>query len=120
MSNNNHEIEYDDVYIVEEKSIKVDELEDNMDTELKENLTLDSLELSDEEDDVNITNDFDKLKVTAEILKKKLQKQSNNVNEFKPKVIQREEVVEDFIRNFFTQHNLLKTLDEFNVTYHFN
>ena len=31
--------------------------------------------------------------------------------------IKRDEVVEDFIRNFFTQMNLNKTLDEFNQEY---
>jgi hypothetical protein len=35
--------------------------------------------------------------------------------DLKLKVIKREEVVEDFIRNFFTMYNLNKTLDEFIV-----
>ena len=37
--------------------------------------------------------------------------------DFIPKTIKRDEVVEDFIRNFFTQMNLNKTLDEFNQEY---
>jgi hypothetical protein len=115
----NKEIEYDDVYVVEEKSIKVDELDENLDTELKDNLTLDSMDLSDEDDINEVAADYDKLKIASEISKRKLEKEDKKakITEFKAKVVKREEVVEDFIRNFFTQYNLMKSLDEFNVFY---
>ena len=125
MNNNNKEMEYDDVYVVEERSMRVDELDGNFDEELKDNLTLDSMDLSDEQEFDPASSDYDKLKRASAFSKRKLEKdekkakQSEMITEFKPKVVMREEVVEDYIRNFFTSHNLMKTLDEFNVKYLF-
>jgi hypothetical protein len=112
-------IEYEDAYIIEEREIKHD-IEEIKDIDLQENLTLDSLDVS--EDEMAIISDYDKLKLVSEITKKKndLLGSQNKMMEFKPKVVKREEVVEDYIRNFFTKYKLTKTLDDFNVYYLFN
>jgi hypothetical protein len=94
------------------------DLDDNLDTELNDNLSLDDSEDSGEELKI-LSLDYDKLKTYAENSKKKIDNADNKkqmILEFSPKVIQREEVVDDFIRNFFTRYNLTKTLDEFNVS----
>lgn len=62
--------------------------------------------------------DYDKLKSAADHSKKKIDNPDNKkqkIQEFTPKIINREEVVDDFIRNFFTKYILNKTLEEFNV-----
>ena len=87
---------------------------------MQENLTLDSLRLSDDED-FKLTGDFNKLKYSVENAKKnnkidKFDIEKKKLIEFSPKIIKREEVVEDFIRNFFVQFKLTNTLEEFNVT----
>jgi len=45
----------------------------------------------------------------------KIDLEKKKLIEFSPKIIKREEVVEDFIRNFFVQFRLTNTLEEFNV-----
>jgi hypothetical protein len=118
-SNNN--IEYDDAYVIEERTVKyVEDLEENLVTEIQDNLSLDSLDLSDDEEVHELTKDYDKLKIASEISKRKIDNQGDKRlrnTDFRPKVIKREEVVEDFIRNFFTRYTLSKTLDEFNVIF---
>ena len=121
--NNQSNIEYDDVYVVEERTMPVNEVENIEDDELNEELTL---TLSSSEESVGIfKSDFDNLKLASEKSKRKLNKKDrekidkileDNLD-FKPKAIKREEVVEDFIRNFLTSMNLRKTLDEFNQEY---
>ncbi len=93
------------------------EIDENLDEELNENLSLDD---SDEvEEDFKILSlDYDKLKSAAEQYKKKIDNGDNKkqkILEFSPKIVNREEVVDDFIRNFFTKYGLGKTLEEFNV-----
>ncbi len=121
------EIEYEDAYVIEEKTIKFDENEEEQHlTESQDNLELDSLNLSEEisEDELEITADYDKLKLASEISKRKIENQMNvqtqidkkGKMDIKLKVVKREEVVEDFIRNFFTKYNLNQTLDEFIVS----
>ena len=121
------EVEYEDAYVIEEKAIKYDENDEEPHlTESQENLELDSLNLSDDisQDELDITSDYDKLKLASEISKRKLENQLNAQSlqdkktkmDIKLKVVKREEVVEDFIRNFFTMYNLNKTLDEFIVS----
>ena len=121
--NNQSNIEYDDVYVVEERTMPVNEVENIEDDELNEELTL---TLSSSEESVGLfKSDFDNLKLASEKSKRKLNKKDrekidkileDNLD-FKPKAIKREEVVEDFIRNFLTSMNLRKTLDEFNQEY---
>lgn len=110
-------VEFEDAYIIEERNIKI---EDDDDEELKE-LTIDSLNLSDEEDLVKMSNDYDKLKLAAEMTRRKNEKVERNkessIGEFIPRHVRRDEVVEDYIRNFFVHYNLNKTLEEFNKEY---
>ena len=83
-----------------------------------------SLSLSSEDDNFEIMNsDYDKIKSASKKSKRKIEKQKDMERldkileekvDFTPKTIKRDEVVEDFIRNFFTSMNLIKTLDEFN------
>lgn len=121
------EVEYEDAYVIEEKAIKYDDNDDEPQlTESQDQLEIDSLNLSEDlsNDDLDITSDYDKLKLASEISKRKLENQMNANSlqdkktkmEVKLKVVKREEVVEDFIRNFFTMYNLNKTLDEFIVS----
>ena len=118
------DIEYDDVYVVEERTIPTAELDNQEDEDLNEEL---SLSLSSEEDNFELMNsDYDKIKLASEKSKLKLERKKDKERldqimeekvDFIPKTIKRDEVVEDFIRNFFTQMNLNKTLDEFNQEY---
>lgn len=100
-----------------EKTFEIDE-DPTIDQDLNEQLTLDSL--SDDEDPHKITSDFNKLKYSVENQRKnnmveKVDLEKKKLIEFSPKIIKREEVVEDFIRNFFVQFGLSNTLEEFNV-----
>ena len=118
------DIEYDDVYVVEERTIPTAEIDNQEDEELNEEL---SLSLSSEDDNFELINsDYDKIKLASEKSKIKLERKKDKERldqimeekvDFVPKTIKRDEVVEDFIRNFFTQMNLTKTLDEFNQEY---
>ena len=118
------DIEYDDVYVVEERTVPTAEIDNQEDEDMNEEL---SLSLSSEEDNFEILNsDYDKIKLASEKSKRKIEKKKdmerlNKILEekvdFTPKTIKRDEVVEDFIRNFFTSMNLIKTLDEFNQEY---
>lgn len=115
MSNNN-DIEYEDAYVIEERYIP--NIQENELTSLTgDNLSLDSLNLTDEEETGEISINYDKLKNQTEVTKKKLEliEKKEKISSFKPKLVKREEVVEDYIRNFFTQYNLTKTLEHFNV-----
>ena len=115
------DIEYDDVYVVEERTIPTAEIDNQDDEDLNEEL---SLSLSSEDDNFEIIgSDYDKIKLASEKSKIKLERKKDKERldkimeekvDFVPKTIKRDEVVEDFIRNFFTQMNLHKTLDEFN------
>ena len=118
-------IEYDDVYVVEERPMPINEEELQDQNDEIEDI---SLTLSDESDEGAeiFPNDYDALKLASERAKQKVEKKEkekklkNLIEEkldFKPKTIKRAEVVEDFIRNFFTQIKLTKTLDEFNQEY---
>ena len=118
------DIEYDDVYVVEERTIPTAEIDVQDDEDLNEEL---SLSLSSEDDNFELINsDYDKIKLASEKSKIKLERKKDKERldqimeekvDFVPKTIKRDEVVEDFIRNFFTQMNLTKTLDEFNQEY---
>lgn len=117
VTRNSQPIEFEDAYIIEEKNIKIPDNDD--DDDLKE-LTLNSLDLSDEDDVKSNSLNYEQLKITAENKKK----QDNSITkiagahaEFTPKIVKREEVVEDFIRNFLVQYNLNKTLESFNQDY---
>ena len=110
IQNINKHLEFEDAYIIEEKNIKLPDNED--DEELKEQ-TLNSLDVS--EENINFDNlPYDKLKATTENKKDII---SRNNMEFTPKIVKREEVVEDFIRNFFTRHHFDKALENFNQEY---
>ena len=118
------DIEYDDVYVVEERTVPIAEMDNQEDEELNEEL---SLSLSSEDENFEILNsDYDKIKLASEKSKRKIDKKKDLERldkilsekiDFTPKTIKRDEVVEDFIRNFFTSMNLTKTLDEFNQEY---
>lgn len=113
---NNNDIEYEDAYVIEERYIP--NIQENIaNSEIGDNLSLDSLNLTDEEDLAEVSINYDKLKNQTEVTKKKLEsnEKREKIVSFKPKVVNREEVVEDYIRNFFTQYNLNKTLEQFNV-----
>lgn len=115
MLNKNNDIEYEDAYVIEERNIKNVDY-DELESEIKEeNLTLDSLNLS--EDNIEELTNFDKLKLASEITKKKFDDKKSKLTEFRPRVVKREEVVEDYIRNFFTKYDLMNTLEEFNVSF---
>jgi hypothetical protein len=121
---NARDVEYDDAYVIEEKTLKyIEDIdEDDVMSDMNDNLSLDSLGLSDDDEINVITKDYDKLKIASEISKRKIDNQNEKkirLTEFKPKIVKREEVVEDFIRNFFTKYSLSKTIDEFNVTFIF-
>lgn len=111
--------EFDDAYIIEEKNIKIPDIDDDEDIK---DLTLDSLDISTEKVNIESLN-YDELKVVAEKRKKNDSNTQNSKkidgahSEFTAKVICREEVVEDFIRNFFIKHGLTKSLENFNGEY---
>ena len=112
----NNDIEYEDAYVIEERYIP--NIQDNIaNSEIGDNLSLDSLNLTDDEDLAEVSINYDKLKNQTEVTKKKMElnEKKEKIISFKPKVVKREEVVEDYIRNFFTQYNLTKTLEQFNV-----
>jgi hypothetical protein len=92
-------------------------LEEELNTELKEEKL--SLDESKSDDEINILSaSYDQLKNDSNSIKKKINEEElkkKKIMEFSPKLVHREEVVDDFIRNFFTKYNLTKTLDEFNV-----
>ena len=119
LSTKQKDIEYEDAYVIEEKALKYEEIEDDkLITDTYDNLSLDSLGLSEDDDLNDITADYDKIKLASEISKRKidhLNDKKTKTSDFRPKIVKREEVVEDFIRNFFTKYTLAKTLDEFNV-----
>ena len=106
------DIEYDDAYVLEERHIFGGY--DLVDVNLNEDLSLESLEMTEENIDIE---DFGKLKVASDISKKKIEDKKLKMTEFHPKIIKREEIVEDYIRNFLSKYNLIKTLDEFNVSF---
>jgi hypothetical protein len=106
------DIEYDDAYVLEERHIFGGYDLTNVD--FNENLSLDSLELTEENIDIE---DFAKLKVASDISKKKIEDKKIKTTEFSPRVIKREEIVEDYIRNFLSKYILVKTLEEFNVSF---
>jgi hypothetical protein len=113
------DIEYEDAYVLEEAQNIVG-IDDVLDLDINEHeLTLDSLEKSEEIYD-NLTEDFTKLKVASELSKKKIEDRTAKVTQFEPKVIKREELVEDYIRNFMSKYNLIKSLDVFNVSFSYN
>jgi hypothetical protein len=112
------DVEYDDAYVIEERNVKYEEIDgDKIISEEHEDLDLDSLDLSDDYDYAEMTQDYDKLKMASEMSRKKMDSTRKSIKtaDLKPRVVHREEVVEDFIRNFFTKYNLQHTNDEFNV-----
>ena len=123
----NHHIEYEDAYIIEEKNIKLPDDEEE-DEEVVKDISLndDSLVLSDDDKE---DLDYNKLKTIAETKRKNqddinILNKKNNKNkitgahsDFNSKVVKREEVVEDFIRNFFMKYNLTEALLNFNNEY---
>jgi hypothetical protein len=112
---NNKDIEYEDAYVIEEREIPNIQ-DDDSNSELDDDLTLDSLNLT-EEDLINTSINYDKIKNQTEVSKKKLEinEKKEKMLGFKPKIVNREEVIEDYIRNFFSQNNLEKSLEQFNV-----
>lgn len=117
------DIEYEDAYVLEEKYLPNQIDTDLLSVDEKENLTIGSLNISEDIEEMTFdefTSDYTKLKAASELTKKKLEKQvdlNSKFSEFVPKVVKREEVVEDYIKNFFANYKLLKTLNEFNVTF---
>ena len=121
---NQSNVEYDDVYVVEERMVPMNEMENIDDEELNEEL---SLSVSSEDSNVDLgQSDFDKLKLESEKSKRKLEKKEKLKTvqkvmeeklDFKPRTIKRDEVVEDYIRNFFIKHQLTNTLEVFNQEY---
>ncbi len=120
MSNVN-DIEYEDAYVIEERYIpNIQDIDINSD--IGDNLSLDSLNLTEDEGLAEVSINYDKLKNQTEVTKKKMEsnEKKEKIISFKPKIVKREEVVEDYIRNFFTQYNLTKTLEQFNVLFNNN
>jgi hypothetical protein len=112
------DIEYEDAYVLEEAQ-NIIGIDDVLQLETHDqDLTLDSLEMTEDPYD-NLTEDFTKLKIASELSKKKIEDRNAKIVQFEPKVIKREELVEDFIRNFLTQYGLNKSLDVFNVSFSF-
>ena len=110
-------IEYEDAYVLEERQY-IGGIHDILDVELNDDLTMDSLELTEDHYE-NLTEDFGKLKIASELSKKKIEDRNAKIVQFEPKVVKREELVEDFIRNFLTKYSLTKSLDVFNVSFIF-
>jgi hypothetical protein len=109
------DIEYEDAYVLEEGQMMTG-YEEVINIDLNDDLTLgESLNLEDTYD--NLTEDFSKLKVASEVSKKKIEDRNAKVVAFQPKVIKREEIVEDYVRNFLTKYGLTKSLDIFNVSF---
>lgn len=110
----NSQLEFEDAYIIEEKNMKIADEDDD----LKE-ISLDSLEISDDEEEVKLDLEYEKLKLLSEQTKqgKKSPNKTKKNNEFVPGIIKRDEVVEDYIRNFFIKFNLNSTLASFNQEY---
>ena len=116
-------LEYDDVYVVEERTVPAGEVNDVGEGEEGEAELSFSLSSEDEDEDM-FSKDYDRLKLASERSRAKMEKRErrekiekmlNSSNfDFRPKTLRRAEVVEDFIRNFFVRMRLVKTLDEFN------
>lgn len=117
---NNVDIEYEDAYVIEEREVPNIQ-EDDVHSELDDNLTLDSLNLTEDENLAQVSIDYDKLKNQTEVTRKKLElnEKKEKILGFKPKIVKREEVIEDYIRNFFSQYNLEKSLEQFNVKFNY-
>lgn len=113
---NNVDIEYEDAYVIEERAVPNIQ-DDDVHSEIEDNLTLDSLNLTEDEDLANVSITYDKLKNQTEVTRKKMElnEKQEKILGFKPKIVKREEVIEDYIRNFFSQYNLEKSLEQFNV-----
>jgi hypothetical protein len=111
-------IEYEDAYVLEERPYigGIDEILN--DIELNDDLTMDSLELTEDAYE-NLTDNFDNFKAASEIAKKKMGDRNIKITPFSAKVVKREELVEDYIRNFLTKYYLSKSLDVFNVSFIF-
>ena len=69
------DIEYDDVYVVEERTVPTAEIDNQEDEDMNEEL---SLSLSSEEDNFEIMNsDYDKIKLASEKSKRKIEKKKD-------------------------------------------
>ena len=67
-----NDIEYDDVYVVEERTVPTAEIDNQEDEDINEEL---SLSLSSEDDNFEIMNsDYDKIKLASEKSKRKIEK----------------------------------------------
>ena len=107
------EISEDDDDGFEYKEIKESEMDDEID-----DVALDSLALDDEDD----LNDFNALKTKTEAKRiaaaKALAGASVDVEETVPKTLERDVVIDDFIRNFMHKFEMNKTLNIFQQEWH--
>lgn len=115
----------EEVYILEKTDITPDEdddynYEEIKDSELDDDESLQKLGDSSEEDDLS---DFEKLK--AKTTQKKLERESmggatgsqmgktKHRQEIKPRVVKKDVVIDDYIRNYLSKFNMHKTLNIF-------
>ena len=107
------EISEDDDDGFEYKEIKESEMEDEI-----EDVALDSVALDDDDD----LNDFNALKTKTEAKRiaaaKALAGTSVSVEETVPKTLERDVVIDDFIRNFMHKFEMKKTLNIFQQEWH--
>lgn len=111
----------EEVYIIEKKEISEDEFEDDEFNQLQNEVeNLEDFVNDDEDDDYDL-NDFNalKAKTEAKITRRKeasLHQASLGASskQFQqPKTTEKPVVIDDFIRNFFTQLKMSKTMNTF-------
>ncbi len=97
----------EDAYILEKMEISEDE---DQDYEYKE--IIDDGLLKDESEEEDDLDNFEALKTKTE---KKLEAETmgDKKPELKPKVVERDVVIDDFIRNFLQKFNMSKTMNIF-------
>jgi hypothetical protein len=107
----------EEAYILEKKEISIDDDEEFEYNSVKDDADEIEQEINWIDEDDNDLEDFDKLKAkttfkqqmkTGELTDTSMLKQ-----DVKPKVVKREIVIDDYIRNFLRKFNLMKSLNVF-------
>ena len=108
----------EEAYVLEKIEISEDEDDgfeykelNNSDLEIEDSAIMDSIK--DDDDDLN---DFNALKAKTELKKAdalRAQGLGAKIQDYKPKLIERDVVIDDFIRNFLSNFDMGKTLNTF-------
>lgn len=107
----------EEAYILEKKEISVDDDEGFEYRSIKDSDEEEQEEINWIDDDDNDLDDFDKLKAKTTIKQQMMTgadvDASKLKQDVKPKVVKREIVIDDYIRNFLRKFNMMKSLNTF-------